>query len=77
MKDINLSNNKLTEVILNELTVIRNLDLSYNQLHEFINFSNGEGILNINLSNNQFETLDFSYCTDKCRGKNRKKCRDR
>ena len=62
LANINLSHNQLSEVVLNELTVIRNLDLSHNQLHEFINFSNGEGIININLSNNQFDTLDFSYC---------------
>ena len=62
LANINLSNNRLTEVVLNELAVIRNLDLSNNQLQESINFSNGEGIVNINLSNNQFENLDFSYC---------------
>ena len=62
LTDINLSNNRLSEVVLNDLSVIRNLDLSNNQLQESINFSNGEGIVNINLSNNQFENLDFSYC---------------
>lgn len=62
LRDINLSNNKLTDLTLNNVQAIKNLDLSNNQLTT-IDLSDADYILTVNLSNNQFETLDFTYCS--------------
>lgn len=62
LADIDLSNNKLTDLTLNDLEAIRNIDLSDNQLTS-VDFSDADYILTVDLSNNMFETLDFTHCS--------------
>lgn len=62
LANINLSHNNLTEIELNDMRAIRNLDLSYNKLSEAISFYNGDYVESINLSHNEYFELDFTYC---------------
>ncbi|MBE6318520.1 MAG: hypothetical protein E7081_06060 [Bacteroidales bacterium] len=62
LTDINLSNNKLTDIILNNVQAIKHLDLSYNELTT-LDLSDADYILSVDLSNNLFESLDFTYCS--------------
>lgn len=62
LSNINLSHNHLTDIVLNDLSVVRYLDLSHNRLSESVNFFNGDKIEEINVSNNELTTLDFAYC---------------
>lgn len=62
LTDINLSNNKLTDLTLNNIKAIKSLDLSNNNLTE-IDLSDADYIVNVDLSNNLLETLDFTYCS--------------
>lgn len=62
LSDINLSHNQLTDVTLNDLTVVRNLNLSYNKLEETPDFDSGDYILNIDFSHNLLAEADFAYC---------------
>lgn len=62
LTDINLSNNKLTDLTLNNVQAIKKLNLSNNQLTK-IDLSDADYILSVDLSKNLFETLDFTYCS--------------
>lgn len=64
LTDVNLSNNQLSSITLHDLTILRNLDLSHNKLTEAINFYTGEYIKTIDLSDNLFTELDFTYCAE-------------
>lgn len=61
LSNINLSNNNLSDVVLNDMRAIRTLDLSNNQLSD-IDLSFGDYVVDLNISNNQYEELDFTYC---------------
>ena len=62
LANIDLSNNKLSELTLNNIQAIKNINLSNNQLTT-LDFADADFIQTVDLSNNLFETLDFTYCS--------------
>lgn len=62
LAEINLSNNRLTDLKLNNIKAIKSLNLSNNQLTA-IDLSDADYIINVDLSNNLLESLDFTYCS--------------
>lgn len=65
LSNINLSNNQLSDLFLNDMRAIDYLNLSNNQLSDDdIDLSFGDYVIEINIANNLFEELDFSYCAN-------------
>lgn len=63
LADINVSNNRLTDITLNSTYAIHNLDLSGNSLTE-LDFSDFDYAESINVANNQLTSVDFTNCGD-------------
>lgn len=60
---IDLSNNKLSDLTLNDMRAIDYLNLSNNQLSgEDIDLSYGDYVIELYIANNLFEDLDLTYC---------------
>ncbi len=62
LRDIDLSNNRLSDVSWNDLKAIHHLDISHNELYG-IDFSDADNIETLNISYNKFEEVDFTYCS--------------
>lgn len=62
LTNINLSNNKLTDLTLNDLKAVHYLDLSNNELSG-IDFSDADYLVELNVSNNKFTELNFTNCS--------------
>lgn len=60
LQDINLSNNKLTEVTLNDTRAIRNLNLSHNNFSEF-SYKEFEYIKSFDISHNNLTDVNIVY----------------
>lgn len=64
LSNIDLSNNKLSDLTLNDMRAIRTLNLSNNQLSE-LDLSFGDYVVDLNISNNLYdETIDLTYCAN-------------
>ena len=61
LSNINLSNNRITDLTLNDMRAIRTLNLSNNQLST-LDLSFGDYIVDLNISNNKYEELNLTYC---------------
>ena len=59
---IDLSNNKLSDLTLNDIKAVHYLDLSHNQL-ETIDFSDADYIEWLNVSHNSFDEIQLDYCS--------------
>ena len=63
LSHIDLSNNKLSDLILNDMRAIDYLNLSNNQLDENdLDLSYGDYVIEMYIANNKFESLDLTYC---------------
>ena len=63
LSNIDLSNNKLSDLTLNDMRAIRTLNLSNNQLSK-LDLSFGDYVVDLNISHNLYEeTIDLTYCT--------------
>lgn len=69
LSDITLSNNKLTDVTLNDHRSITNLDLSHNALTEML-LKDFDNLVNLDLSYNRLTTADLTYLGENGRGIN-------
>ena len=61
LSNINLSNNKLTDVVYNDMRAVRTLNISNNQLNT-LDLSFGDYVENIDISNNLFTDINLGYC---------------
>lgn len=62
LKDINISNNRISELTLNNLKAINHLNISNNQLAD-IDFSDADYIQTLDISHNLFTEVDVTYCS--------------
>lgn len=69
LANIDLSNNKLTDVTLNDHRSITNLNLSHNALTEML-LKDFDNLVELDLSYNQLTTADLTYMSENGRGIN-------